>query len=65
MTVFSDPLALTIDDPDHSGEESREVTIGQSYRGRLILVSHTSRGEVIRLISAREPTASERKAYEQ
>jgi len=29
-SVFLDPLAVTFPDPDHSGEEFREITIGHS-----------------------------------
>ncbi|MBW4470786.1 MAG: BrnT family toxin [Stenomitos rutilans HA7619-LM2] len=37
--------------------------VGESNRGRLLLVSYTGRGKSIRLISAREVTRSEREAY--
>jgi len=40
-TVFGDPLAVTIDDPDHSQEERRLLTTGLSPRQRLIIVAHT------------------------
>ncbi len=40
-TVFGDPLAVTIDDPDHSQEERRFLTTGLSARQRLIIVAHT------------------------
>ena len=33
-TVFLDPLAVTYPDPDHSGEETREITVGQSAKQR-------------------------------
>ena len=52
-TVFGDPLALTIPDPDHSTDEDRFLTTGLSVRERLVVVAHTDRGEGIRLISAR------------
>jgi uncharacterized DUF497 family protein len=65
VTVFDDPLALTIADPDHSIAEHRFITMGESNRGRLLIVSHTFRGEVIRLISTRTPTAYERARYEE
>lgn len=39
-SVFLDPLALTFDDPDHSEEENREITIGVSNKERALL-SHT------------------------
>jgi hypothetical protein len=64
MTVFADPLSLTAYDPEHSDDEDRFVTIGSTAVGRLVVVSHTDRNEVIRLISAREATSRERKAYE-
>lgn len=31
-SIFLDPLALTFDDPDHSDEEFREITIGLSKK---------------------------------
>jgi uncharacterized DUF497 family protein len=64
-TVFSDPLSLTIDDPLHSSKELRFVTVGQSSRGRLLVVAHTERGDTIRIISARRATRSERNSYEE
>lgn len=64
-TVFYDPLATTIADPDHSVSEHRELTLGQSHRGRLLSVSHTQRQDRIRIISARLPTRSERRQYEE
>ena len=65
VTVFDDPLALTIPDPDHSVSERRFVTMGESERRRLLVVSHTFRGELIRLISARRPTRREKAQYEE
>lgn len=64
MTVFADPLALTGYDPNHSDDEDRYLTMGQSDDGRLLVVSHTDRGENIRIISAREASRAERKDYE-
>ena len=63
-TVFGDPLSDTFDDPDHSVEERRFLIVGTSDRGRMLIVAHTDDGEVVRIISAREPTARERKSYE-
>ena len=62
-TVFGDPLAVTIDDPDHSIDEHRLLTTGNSNRQRIIIVAHTDRDERIRIISAREVTAAERRDY--
>ncbi len=64
-TVFADTLSLTIDDPLHSVEEERFVTIGESALRRLLVVVHTERGDTIRIISARQATRRERKDYEQ
>jgi hypothetical protein len=64
MTVFYDPLTATFDDPDHSLNEQRLITVGYSSRGRLLVVSHTERGENIRIISARRATGQERKRHE-
>lgn len=63
-TVFYDPLSATFDDPEHSIDERRFITVGYSSRGRLLVVSHTERGEVLRIISARLATARERKRHE-
>jgi uncharacterized DUF497 family protein len=65
ITVFGDPLSDTFDDPDHSAEERRFVIIGLSEQGRMLIVAHTDEGEVVRLISAREPTRGEREFYEE
>lgn len=63
-TVFNDPFAITIDDPDHSFEEERYIDIGRSVRGRVITVSYTERGDTIRIISCRRATTPERSKYE-
>lgn len=63
--VFGDPLSDTFDDPDHSWEERRLLIIGTSEQGRLLLVSHTDDGEIVRIISARELTRKERRFYEE
>lgn len=63
-TVFADPLALTGYDPRHSDDEDRYLTMGLSADGRLLVVSHTDRGDAVRIISAREATRAERKDYE-
>jgi uncharacterized DUF497 family protein len=64
-TVFQDELSATVPDPDHSDEEDRFITVGISSRGRLLIVSHTERGDRIRIISARELTTRERQQYEE
>jgi len=64
VTVFYDPLAATVDDPDHSMEEERFITIGFSAKGRLMVVSHTEGEGAVRIISARRATGRERKRHE-
>jgi hypothetical protein len=64
VTAFYDPLAATFEDPDHSVEERRLITVGFSSRGRLLVISHTERGKALRIISARLATAQERKKHE-
>lgn len=64
MTVFYDPLSATFDDPNHSVDEQRLITVEYSSRGRLLVVSHTERGKAIRIINARLATTQERKRHE-
>jgi len=64
-TVFLDPLAKIHADPDHSAIERRDIIVGHSLRGQLLVVSFTNRGSKIRLISARPTTRHERHDYEE
>lgn len=64
VTVFGDPLAITFDDPDHSMSEKRYLTFGLSQQKRLLVVSHTERGERTRIINARLLNRKERRIYE-
>lgn len=64
VTVFYDPLSSTFDDPDHSIREQRFITVGFSSQGRLLVVSHTEREDIVRIINARRATAQERKKHE-
>jgi uncharacterized DUF497 family protein len=64
-TVFTDSLAATGADPDHSVGEARWITFGMSREGDLLVVSHTDEGDMIRIISARAATLSERRLYEE
>lgn len=65
ITVFLDPVSITIDDPDHSQEERRLIIISYSKRKRLVVVVHADRGDNIRIISARQATRYERRTYEE
>ncbi|MBF0231314.1 MAG: BrnT family toxin [Desulfamplus sp.] len=60
-----DPLSATAYDPDHSEDEERYITFGVSSKGRLLTVSHTENNNVIRIISARLATKTERLIYEE
>ena len=69
MTVFRDPLALTVYDEQHSEQEERWVTIGRAENGATVLVVHTFTATtpgsaLIRIISARAATNKERQQYE-
>ena len=64
-TVFDDPLYVDFYDPAHSDEEARYLIVGESSQRRLLIASYTERGNLIRLISAREVTRTERKVYEE
>jgi len=64
-TVFRDPSARIYDDPSHSNGEAREFIIGHSAFMRLLLVSFVEHPNSIRLISARQADASERKRHEE
>lgn len=63
-SVFRDVLAVIFDDETHSEVEHRELIIGHSNRGRLLIVSFTERGDAIRIINARKADADERVDYE-
>ena len=64
-TVFGDPYARVIDDPDHSLDEERFVIIGLSSRANVLTVCHCLRGKgsIIRIISARKATKNELRQY--
>ena len=65
-TVFRDPLARIHDDPDHSQGEYREIIIGHSAPGRLLLVCFTELYEgMIKIINARRSDIRERQKYEE
>ena len=66
VTVFRDPLARIVDDPDHSVDERREIAIGHSLLNRLLFVFFTERqAGTIRIFSARPATRQERIDYEE
>lgn len=61
-TVFSDPQAVDapdLYDPEHF------VIIGMSLSARVLFVVHATRGERIRIISARKASREQRRIYEE
>ena len=64
-TVFFDPNAKVIHDPDHSIDEDRFIIMGLSRYLNILVVCHCYRenDKYIRIISARKATAKERKQY--
>ncbi len=69
-TTFNDPHLITYSDNFHSDREDRFISIGYSSKSRILLTVHTERREndsvlVIRIISSRKATPTERKFYEE
>lgn len=64
VSVFGDPLATTVSDPDHSVGEVRYLTTGMTQGGQILIIWHTEREDTLRIIGAREATAAERRIYE-
>jgi uncharacterized DUF497 family protein len=62
-SVFLDPNALSYEDPDHSEDELRAITLGLSSHQRLVFVSHCWRKDRVRIIMARKATPREIKQY--
>ena len=62
-SVFDDFEALDLEDAAHSRIESRRLIFGITQRG-ILAVSYTSRGDKVRLISARIASRHERRIYE-
>jgi uncharacterized protein len=67
-TVFGDPGALEWEDLEHSVAEARFKRLGISRSRRILIVVYTIRraangDKAIRLISARQASRKERKAY--
>ncbi len=64
LSVFLNPLSITIPDPQHSTLEDRFVMMGRSREGRTLVVVHAEREGRVRLISARRATPREIREYE-
>ena len=64
-SVFNDDHGILLPDHDHSSEEERFVLIGLNSHLRLLVVVHAYKADadVIRIISARPASHSERAQY--
>lgn len=62
--VFLNRPLVVGDDKEHSAMEDRLYALGQTDAGRLLFVVFTIRGRLIRVISARDMSRKERKAYQ-
>jgi uncharacterized DUF497 family protein len=60
---FNEPLVIA-PDLKHSDSEPRFLALGQAESGRLLFLSFTVRGSLIRVISARDMTRKEVSSYE-
>ncbi len=67
QSIFYDDFAVQFFDHEHSTSEDRFLMLGMSTDANLLLVCHCERekGEVIRIISAREATRTEAGFYRQ
>jgi len=65
ISAFMDPLSLTVPDPEHSESEERYLLLGENHKRLLLVVSHTDKGDRIRIISVRKADRRERREYEQ
>ena len=65
QTVFSDPFARLIVDPDHSDEEDRFILLGTNHKLSTLVVCHCYREKetIIRIISARKANKEEGQFY--
>ena len=67
QSVFYDDFAIQFFDDGHSDDEERLIMLGMSSIARLLVVVHCerSRGQIVRIISARRATRSEATHYHQ
>ncbi|MBQ9458139.1 MAG: BrnT family toxin [Bacilli bacterium] len=65
VTVFRDPLAIIIADPDSSPNEERFLILGLNSAAKMLVVCYCLRENetVIRIISARKATTNEERHY--
>jgi uncharacterized DUF497 family protein len=65
QSVFYDDFAIQFFDPENSELEDRFLLLGRSNQSRLLLICHCEieSNDLVRIISARKATATERKLY--
>lgn len=64
QTAFDDPNAIYIEDVEHSIDEERFQLIGYSEKLRILFVCYCNRNsDIVRIISARRATKTERDFY--
>lgn len=64
QVFFNKPL-LIFDDPKHPIPEKRWAAFGKTDADRFLIVIFTKRGDLIRVISARDMNKKERKFYDE
>ena len=64
QVFFNRPL-LVLEDTRHSVSEKRWVAFGKTDRDRFLVLVFTRRGNLIRMISARDMNKRERKFYDE
>jgi len=64
QVFFNQPLVVAPDEA-HSQKEERFFVLGRTNGGRLLFEAFTIRGELIRVISARDMSDPERRVFEQ
>lgn len=64
QAFFAEPFLVSADEK-HSGAEPRWRALGRTLAGRYLYVVFTIRGELIRVIAARDMNRRERQAYDQ
>jgi hypothetical protein len=65
MTVWNDEFAAFLHDTSPSLDEDRFLLIGYSFKNNLLYGSFSERYDIIRLISSRKATKTERKRHEE
>ena len=63
--IFFNKPVLVLEDSAHSVVEKRWAAFGRTDSGRLLVVIFTKRGNVLRVISARDMNGKEKKFYEE